>query len=680
MTLPTARLDRARNPAGGYLCDAWVLDSCRVGEGLPGLALEPVNGRWPGFREMDAVTRLADTVGEGASWDRFTETPPVAQKLAERARLQPLDLAILSDLHHLQHVCWRPWLNLRVEEDRVPVSRARRTPVRAVADLVSHPGAWENRTLRDIRPSRVLSRLMEDEWDLYENRVAVRLVDHLLPYLADRLEELREIMKILDESRDYSDLVSRTSFWRAERISRLWSQTLDSSTEDELQATLRRLDHAYRDLQALLDAPLYHRVARNSHLQLELRPTNILVNDRHYRKVAALWRAWVKFGHRHQESTKERIDRRQREAKAWDQFVLHLVARAFSALGWKARSGADGLHLDRPGWQPLRIAQDAHGVVQVQGGTVRLRLLPLCADLSCAAPDFVVGFLKNLDDPDEETVVVHAGPTLDLSDLDRAKGWSLRHQAVLFGCSPWKIDSEERMTRLVHGWINRSATHPYPCQVRVMELPDLPPGLDWMTYHSPWLTALRAPSDQEHDRIDTWIEEELHKQEALERQANLARKPFPLAPKNALVSLRPFLDGAIPILQGLSTCPVCGEAGRVEPRLDENPEGSSATWWAECPSCGSKWGLRPCTHCGKRYRVLLAEYGALNLPRLAAETPPKEWPDRVLGADVWAQPCAHGWVGPFRCPECGVCPEGECSSCRAAQAPAGGEGGGRGGR
>jgi hypothetical protein len=189
--------------AEARLCDAWLADGQRFGDELVGL--EPERARAlarTSWRRMPSfVSRKPSATSRRGT--RCATTPPVAQKLAERARPQPLDLEIARHLQHLQHVCHKPRLHLRVEEERLPVSRARRTPVRAVAELVSHPGDWEHRTLRSIQPSRVLARQIEDEWNLYENRVAVRLVDHLLAYLAKRLEELAKDQGD-PRSRDYS--------------------------------------------------------------------------------------------------------------------------------------------------------------------------------------------------------------------------------------------------------------------------------------------------------------------------------------------------------------------------------------------------------------------------------------------------------------------------------------------
>jgi len=663
VTTFVARINGAAGPRPKHaLCDAWLADGQRFGDELSDVAPEDVVGRWPDELETDAVVRLAEAVGEVATWIACATTPPVAQKLAERARPQPLDLEIARHLQHLQHVCHKPRLHLRVEEERLPVSRARRTPVRAVADLVSHPGDWEHRTLRSIQPSRVLARQTEDEWNLYENRVAVRLVDHLLGYVSKRLEELRKIKESL-EATDYSREIGSTSFRRAHRISELWSTTLESKTEDELRQSMQRLELAQRDLQTLRDSPLYVHVPRRESVALDLRPTNILVNDPNYRKVAALWRSWVRYGRKHHETIKQRAARRQREAVAWDRFVLHLVARGFTSLGWSATEEGQGWSLSKEGWQSVTVTVDANGAVRVTGERA-LRFVPLCADFAAASGDAVLEQVAAADHAGEEVVLVHVGRAASLTDADRASGWSIGRRAVLFACSPWCIDSEERMTRLLHGWLGRAAVPAYPATATIRALPEWPGRRGWVRYEGEHLVAFRAPKDHELEEARAWAVAKSRALDAEAQRAKAARQAFALAPREAMIAFERFVDGGWRQLVGLDVCPICGALGHLETRPGRRSDGSDATWWSRCAGCSSQWGTRPCS-CGSRYRVLIVGDPGVDLGVAGHDVPAAEWPDRVLGRDVWAQPCAEKPGEQFRCPDCGRCSGGSCLRCQS---------------
>ncbi len=643
------------------LCDAWLEDGRRFGDRLPGVDTDTILGRWPDELEADAVVRLSKTVGEDADWGALAATPPVAQQLDERARPQPLDHEILRHLRHLQHVCHKPRLHLRVEEERLPVSRARRIPVRAVADLVSHPGDWEHRTLRSIQPARVLARQIEDEWNLYENRVAARLVDHLLAYLARRIEELRKIDDALTTGRDHSDQ-ARTSFWRARRVMTLWADTLTSRTEDDLRQTMRRLELAQRDLQVLLGSKLYRNVPRRASVSLALKPTNILVNDPHYRKVAVLWRAWVKYGHRRHETQRQRTDRRQQEAMAWDRFVFHLVVRGFSDLGWYACEDGTGWIVEHPGYSDVRIEIDKLGVIHLIGERGELGLLPLCADLVTAGEQGIADQLLAWDELPGELVVVHVGKAARLEDRDRATGWSFGSRAALLACSPWGIDSQERMARLLHGWVNCTANYTYPPVRKLRGLPIIPSQWDWVRCRGEFLVVLRPPSAHELAAARQWVTAQTRVLEAKARQAKSARRAAPIAPLRAVSKFYEFIQEVCSELVGMVDCPVCGSLGRVKPRLGKSDDGSDSTWWATCMECDSEWGLRPCTICGSRFRALTPQKVGIDLPKAAMVAGLDEWPDKVLGRDVWAYPCRSG-EGYLRCPRCAACSKRNCTSC-----------------
>ncbi len=650
-------------PRGPLLCDAWTMDGLRGDSELDEDERGRLVGRWPDDLETDAVVRLAQVTGEQVSWQAMADTPPVAQKLAERARPQRLDLEILRHLQHLQHVCHRPRLHLRVEEERLPVARARRWPVRAVADLVSHPGDWEHRTLRSIQPARLLARQIEDEWNLYENRVAVRLIDHLLAYLASRLEELRKIEEALLTGRDHSD-EARSSYWRARRLMTLWSDTLTTKTEDDLRRTMRRLESAHRDLQVLMDAPLYREIPRRVTVPLSLKATNILVNDPHYRKVAALWRSWLKFSDKRQETKQERRARRQREAAAWDRFVLHLVVRAFKNMGWAAEDSGKAWKLHHAGSRPVEMAVDPQGVIRLHSNDAALCLLPICADMAAADPSATTALLQRWDAQNGEVVVVHVGAPVDLADPDRATGWSFGGTATLLACSPWGIDSEERMTRLVKGWVRRHTTPAYPIRRSVRDLPSLPAAWKWVRYGGSDLVAFRTPDSREAAAARDWTTKKARELEAEERRAKQAKRAAKLAPRRAVEVLRELVDTAVEELAVLSVCPVCPDGHAVvEARPGRQADGSDATWWAIC-ECGSEWGLRRCPSCGARFHALLPHAG-VDLGKAAHAAHPLDWPDRILGHDAWAQPCPQGAAdGQFRCPECGACPGIGCPRCR----------------
>ena len=130
---------------------------------------------------------------------------------------------------HLAEVCRRPRTHLRVEIERTPVSRARRFPAQAANYLAAHTEDWERPTLRAVVPKRILAVVREDQFDIYENRVAVRLVDHLVTYLRRRILEVSRLLRVFEEAGDHGSSAAGGSHWRQRRIYQLWGDAIDAS-------------------------------------------------------------------------------------------------------------------------------------------------------------------------------------------------------------------------------------------------------------------------------------------------------------------------------------------------------------------------------------------------------------------------------------------------------------------
>jgi hypothetical protein len=217
------------------------------------------------------------------------------------------------------------------------------------------------------------------------------------------------------------------------------------------------------------------------------------------------------------------------------------------------------------------------------------------------------------------------------------------------------------MTRVINGWLSRAAARPYPAVTRARGLPELPRPGGWASYDGEHLVAFRAPSPAEATSARAWATAQLRALDAKAVQAKLAKQAVAAAPRAALLKFQAFGDDATEALAGMDRCPVCGGQGDVDTRPGRQSDGSDATWWARCADCESEWGLRPCTGCGSRFRALDPHVG-IDLEKAAEIAAPRDWPDRVLGRDVWAQPCASGESGQFRCPACGACGS-TCSRC-----------------
>lgn len=624
-------------------------------------------GVFPPERDTAALDKVVSAIGGGDAFEALAAALPIVPHVDEASRFTTLDRCILTHLPHLQHVCHRPRLHLRVEEERVPVSRARRVPARAVASLVAHPEDWEHRTLRNVRPARLLSALVEDQFDLYENRVAVRLVDHLLTYVGERLEDLRRIKKERDEAEDFRD-ASRGSYWRARRMYQLLGDYFTSDgTGRELDTVMKALDGAQRDLQGLLGSVLYKEVPRNTFVAPALRPTNILVNDPHYRKVAALWRAWAKDGHKPHPTREQIRNHRQSACRSFDRFARLLLCRALHDLGYTPSSRRTGhvWALSAPhGSAELRWEPD--GTMTLDASGERLHVVPVLtrapSDASIAAQFWTS--LRAEAKAGGDTLVLFLGHPDDILSLppELARAFSGLEAPRALPVAPWSLDSVERVARVLRSWEGPLRHRSYPLRATVRPDPGIPLPR-WLHRVRDEVAVTMPPSDAEREAFLATCERGAADLERQRAEALRARQAWDPGRRTALDALRALAIRSKE--QGhFLRCPVCDSADRTEfkPQPDTHGIWERFAFRCVCLGCSSTLGLRMCGGCERSFLVLEAD---VKLPPPGDVPLRASWIDQAYGRDVFAEPC---WLRnekrrEFRCPRCGVCTGGGCERC-----------------
>ena len=370
-------------------------------------ATVPTRGRFfadplPDEQDVEALLQLGgllrDPETAKGGWLEWSETSPLAPGLDEAIEPHPLEDRIEAELDHLVAVCRNPRTHIRVETERVLVARARRLAPRAPAWLASHTEDWEYRRISGVQPRRILADVREERWDLYENRVAVRLVDSLVTWLRRRIAEIRRILDdVFARMESFGGSVSGTRH-RADRIYRMWGEAWDASRGREIaERTLERLDHLLYRVLGLMDSRLYRRIPRRAPASRALRMTNLLRNDDHYRGVARLWHAWSRLPALRAPSPRELYIRHQKLCSGFDAWCMLLVVRACSQLGLDPVEEEEWESEIRPSCNirlhgGFRIRWQEEGSVTLADGAQTLvRLVPLVHALERARTPRAVG-------------------------------------------------------------------------------------------------------------------------------------------------------------------------------------------------------------------------------------------------------------------------------------------------
>lgn len=651
----------------------------------PGDAI-PVRGRFfadalPGEQDVAALLQLGgmlrDPEKAKGGWLNWSDINPLAPGLDETVKPHPLEDRIENELEHLVAVCRTPRTHIRMETERVLVARARRIARDAPAWLASHTEDWEHRKITGIQPRRILAEIREEQWDLYENRVAVQLVDNLVIWLRRRVAEVRRVLdEVLARMEEFSGSPSGSRH-RADRIYRLWGEAWDSDNRRGIaERTLKRLERLLYRALGLMDSPLYRRISGHAQTPRGLRMTNLFRSHDDYRGVARLWREWSRAAPR-TPSPGKLHEQRQELHRSFDAWCTLVIVRACSQLRLEPSETEDLESEIRPGRairldENYRIEWESAGAVTlVDNDRVLVRFVPLIHVLEHARTREAVAarvapLVEAAAGAPHWTIILHpavpGGPPHDtLAGIGNPPCPGATGAIDFLRVSPFSLDSVERVSRAIRWATLVPRMLAYPPALRTLPEPELD--------RAPWLdkrdgsrwTVVRMPRPGEMSQQEV----EKHLIEARERLESLTRRreeiqnelgqvrgdrkkmgvlnqekrnlSEPLGnAKSRFENWKKFewdFEKACAGIAVLNKCPACGKDADFEAR-----EHDCFAVRCRTDSCGARWELRRDPDTKSRIPVFLPG----DSDSIISEDPPtastSQWVDEAFGCDVLAIP------------------------------------------
>ena len=676
------------NPSDGL--GSIYLNGCPVSDGdvlMPGATGNwtlvrpddtlPIRGNFladslPDEQDIAALLQLGELLRNKAEggWLEWSDISPLAPGLDEAVKPHSLEDSIERELNHLAAVCRNPRTHIHVETERVLVARARRIAPDAPAWLASHTEDWAHRKITGIQPRRILAEVREEQWDLYENRIAVRLIDGLVTWLRRRIAEVRRILNDLFDRMDDFRVSASGTRHRADRIYRLWGEAYDKSHGREVaERTLRRLEHLLYRVLGLMDSRLYQRISRRTQASGELRMTNLLSNDDHYRGVARLWHAWSREAAQRTLSPRELYARHQDLHRGFNAWCMLVIVRACSQLALDPAGNREWESEIRPGStvrldKDLRIEWEQAGTITlVEEDLTLIRFVPLVhvlehAKTPKAVKARVAPLVEAVADAPHWTVILHpAVPGEPPHDALAGVGNPPvpgTHGAVDFiRVSPFSLDSVERVARAIR-WATlapRMLSYPPTLQTnRELEIGKK----SWIVNREKSrLAVVRPPSPAELSELDIAgrLDKARRQRDDLKQQraqGNYQKRRRLLEPvQNAedkvkfLEEFKPNFERVRKDVAILGTCPACGNADTYF----KARENDCFAAYCRSESCASRWELRHDPKTSSRIPVFFRNSAS-------SDTRPTDmsprWVDDVLGCDVLAIPVAQNEFLPPR--------------------------------
>ena len=636
--------NRPEHINGCLACDGDVLAPGATGdwvfEGPSGVI--PIRGRFvadavPDDQDAEALLQLGQMLrepdGAKGGWRKWKEISPFAPGLDEEIKPDPLEDRIEAEFKHLAAVCQNPRTHIRRETERVFVARARLIARDAPEWLASHTEDWSHRTIAGIRPRRILADIREERWDLYENRVAVQLIDDLLAWLRRRIAVVRRIRVDVYARMDKIRGSASGTHRRASRIYALWGEAWDDNSSKVAESTLKRLEELLYKLLGLMDSPLYRHIPVRAGVPGGLRITNLFGNDDHYRGVARLWRDWSRRAVPRHPSPSELSARYQDLHRGFDAWCMLLIVRACSQLRLGFVEGADPAPELKPGNavrldRAFLIEWESTGAItftDTNENRTLVRFVPMVhgfegARTREAVEARVAPLVEAVAGADHWTVVLHLAipgePRYDaLAGIGHPPFPGTLGTIDFIRVSPFSLDSVERVSRAIRWSTLAPRMLAYPPTVQrlpestLRAIPELQAILASDPANGPRLdrkrtegwAVLQPPPVRLLNTVAQCVEDARSRRHGLTQQrerlqgdhGNKTRRSKLNKEIEHVTKLVDRLDTfhwesgkACSTLLALTTCPACGHDGAEFEVRDHD------CFFAHCKACEAQWELR----------------------------------------------------------------------------------------
>lgn len=303
----------------------------------------------------------------------------IPEELLARFELSNFEQLLSEVLNkgHLEEIARRPRMELIYEEYLVPVSRAKKLARNATRHLASHSECWQTRTFTGVVPKSILALESEDQLNIYENRVYVKLISNIEKYLIERIAEVRKLEELFESAMSFQN-AENIYHEVSESIFTLWGEGFShESNADEAtslgRTTLSVLIGMLKKVRALQHTKLYRKLNQNLHVPLKINMTNVLSHDQHYRHVARLWHMWLETQQTSKLDPQHIHERNQQLVNAYTQYCFDLTSRALNELKFVS---ATANYMEHVKGDRLSLEKTSFGEILIRHGEKELTLVP----------------------------------------------------------------------------------------------------------------------------------------------------------------------------------------------------------------------------------------------------------------------------------------------------------------
>lgn len=252
-------------------------------------------------------------------------------------------------------ICDKPKSHLRAVNEVRPIETVKRVGYESIPYLAAHSEDWLARTASGLKPARLFSRVEDDDFQIYENRVVKTLIDMIIPFLRRTEKDLKEkyaqLEGIMNSGVQTGSFGFDVTFKKAiaELIKKDEAADKYRSEAMELAEKLsKRAKYLLKRYITLRNTRLYKQLKKARPVSNPLNETNILLMDKHYSVAFKLWKSIHKvLAPKEQDREKEVFGRE--DFLNYKQFCMTLAGYAAHVLGFELEEDGKYIRYDDVG-------------------------------------------------------------------------------------------------------------------------------------------------------------------------------------------------------------------------------------------------------------------------------------------------------------------------------------------
>ena len=193
-------------------------------------------------------------------------------------------------------ICEKPKSHLKAVNEVRPIETVKRVGHESIPYLAAHSEDWLARTASGLKPARLFSRVEDDEYQIYENRVTKTLIDNIIVFLrkeekkfTNQYGQLHGIMNSSVQAGGFGfDVIFQKAVAEIVNLNEE-DNKLRFKVMDVVKKLIDRSKCLLKKYRTLRQTRLYRYLKKAKKVTNPINKTNILLMDKKYNVIFKLW-------------------------------------------------------------------------------------------------------------------------------------------------------------------------------------------------------------------------------------------------------------------------------------------------------------------------------------------------------------------------------------------------------